>query len=73
MPESQPVNLTRIQALHSQEILRVDARLLENGPQRSFRQVARMIRDRCVSVFRCAEPDLMAAGGLAVELEAAGF
>ncbi len=53
-----------------QEVVDSDFGLPHNGPECSFRHVARMVRDGGVKPGRSIEPDLVTARGLAVELEA---
>lgn len=56
-----------------QEHLRLDAGLLEDGAQGALGHVAGMIGDGGVAAGTRVVPDLMAAGGLAVELQAQRF
>ena len=56
-----------------QKRLRRNARLLEDGAERSFRHVAGMVRNSGVTVSHWVVPDLMRAGSLAVQLEAEAF
>ncbi len=58
---------------HPQEVVRIDSSLFQNCPQRSFRHVPWVIRQRCVTIRAGIEPDFMATGGLPVELESAYF
>src|ERR1039458_8984779 len=54
-----------------QEVVRLDSRLPQYGPERSFRHVGWMIRHRGIAIRAGIEPDFMATRGLTVELEAA--
>src|SRR5450759_1924030 len=54
-----------------QEVVRLDSRLPQYCPERSFRHVAWMIRHRCITIRAGIEPDFMATRGLTVEFEAA--
>jgi hypothetical protein len=54
-----------------QEIIRIDSRLLQDRSERALRHVAWMIWDRGKTPRAGIEPDLMATGGLAVELKTA--
>lgn len=63
----------RYRTLRLQEFIRVDSRLFQDRSQRALGHVAWMIRDCCVPIRPGIEPDFVAAGGLAVELEAARF
>ena len=54
-----------------QEVVRIDSRLSQYRPERTFRHVSWMIRKGCVAIRAGIKPDLMTAGGLPVELEAA--
>ena len=56
-----------------QKRLRRNARLLEDGAERSFRHVAGMVRNSGVTVGGRVVLELMRAGSLAVELEAEAF
>ena len=56
-----------------QEIIRLDSCLPQDRPERSFRHVARMIRNGCIPISAWVEPDFMAPGGLAVKFEAEQF
>lgn len=56
-----------------QECLLIDARLLEDGAQRTFWHVTGMVRNGGVAVGGRVVPDLMAAGGLAMKLHTQRF
>ena len=53
-----------------QEHLRLDAGLLEDGAEGALGHVAGMVGDGGVAAGTRVVPDLMAAGGLAMELQA---
>ena len=53
-----------------QEVVKFDAGLTKDRAQRTFRHVARMIRNRGVSIRIGIEPDLVRARGLSIEREA---
>ena len=55
--------------LLAQKLLRLNPRLLENGPERPFRHIAGMIGNGRVAVGVWVEPDFMATRRLAVELK----
>ena len=57
------------QLLLLQEHFRLDARLIEGGAQRAFGHIARVVRDGGEAVGARVMPDLVAAGGLAMEHE----
>ena len=56
-----------------QKLLDLDSCLLEDGAQRAFRHIAGMVWDGGVAVGHRIVPDLVGAGGLAVEFEAGAF
>jgi hypothetical protein len=47
--------------------------LFQNRAERSFGHVARMVRDRCISVRAGVIPDLVTSRGLTIKLESAGL
>ena len=56
-----------------QEGLGIDASLFEDGAQRAFGHVARVVGDGGVAVQRGVEPNFVATSSLAVELQAQRF
>lgn len=58
--------------LDLQEVLWLNACLLQNGAKGPFRHVAGVIRNGRVPVDSGVEPDLVAACGLSVKLEPMG-
>ena len=55
--------------LPPQELVRVDAGLFQNCPQRPLRHIARMVGDGGIAVGSGIEPDLVASRGLAIKLK----
>jgi hypothetical protein len=52
-----------------EKVVRIYARLFQDGAERSFGHVAGMIRDRRIAIGAGVVPDLMTTGGLSIELE----
>jgi len=59
--------------LQSEEYFRIDACLLQDGSEGSFRHIAGMVRNSGVLVPAWMEPDLMTSCGMAVEHKTAGL
>ena len=56
-------------SLLPQKLLRLDARLFEDGPQRAFGHITGVVGDGGVSVCGGVEPDFMATRRLAIKLK----
>jgi len=67
VPPGRNTKLGNLHSLGSQKIAHINSSLAENGPQRSLRHVARMMRDRNFPSSLRMAPDLMTARARAVE------
>lgn len=52
-----------------QKLLHLDPRLLQKGPERTFRHISGVIGNRGIAVGRSVVPNFVRTGGLSVKLK----